>query len=423
MAETRVRRVFLALLVVPLIADCGSARPATKPPAKATPECELDMKSPAAIMKVDLGFERKLQERVKGALAAGVRLDELSNKVEEEVATACSKLAKELGAGEEDIIPKQAGPGKEAEAACAAAVKVIGKIKKKLGADTTLAVEMEPPTCEVPLDAVLDCVAECDTDIKEKDLKAECVGGKTVGKCSGKCDGTCTLPKGGPKCDGNCGGSCDGKCDGDIKGSCDGKCEGKCDGKESKAKCTGVCEGKCIGKVKSSCSGKCEGACDSRCEMTAKSDCPGTCAGECSVEFKEPKCTGTPQLPEAKSECKASCGAKVNQELDCKPAKVVVKLSGKTDVRAATDLKRALETHLPALAKVTLRTDAALAEVTRDVEASLKGVRSAAQEGGRAAEKVGGCIAGSLKSEADAAASIKSSVKASASVTAAASGE
>jgi hypothetical protein len=64
-----------------------------------------------------------------------------------------------------------------------------------------------------------------------------------------------------------------------------------------------------------------------------------------------------------------------------------------------------------------------LGEVTSSVEASLKGVQSAVTEGGPAAQKVGGCIATSLESEADAAASIKLSVKASASVTAAAGGE
>ena len=423
MAEMRVGKLILALVVAPLVADCGGARPATKPTAKEAPACDLDLRTPAAIMKADLGFERKLQERVKGALAAGVRLQQLADKVEEGVTTACTKLAKEVGASEKDVLPKESGPGKEAEAACTAAAKAIAKTKKKLGADTTFAVDIEPPVCDVPLDAVVDCVAECDTDIKEKDLKAECVGGKASGKCTGKCDGNCTLPKGGPKCEGNCAGSCDGKCDSDIKGSCEGKCEGKCDGKESKGKCAGVCEGKCAGKVKSSCSGKCEGACDARCEMTGKTECAGTCTGECSVEFKEPKCTGTPQLPEAKPECKSACGVKVNQELDCRPAKVVVKLSGKTDVRAATDLKRALEVHLPALASATLRMQDQMTEVTDGVQSSLKGVQSGVQEGGRAAAKVAGCIESTLKTQADAAASLKLSVKASASVTAAASGE
>jgi hypothetical protein len=424
MAAKHVGKAILGLVVFPLLADCGAARPAAKPSGKASPTCDLDLKSPATIMKADLRFERKLQERVKGALAAGVRLGELGAKVEEDVTTACSKLAKELGASEKDITPKQSGPGKEAEAACTAAVKMIGKVKKKLGADTTWTAEIEPPACEVPLDAVVDCVAECDTDIKEKDLKADCVGGKASGKCAGSCGGTCTLTKGGPKCEGSCAGSCDGKCDSDIKGSCDGKCEGKCDGKESKAKCDGVCEGKCQGKVKASCSGKCEGSCNARCEMTAKTECPGTCTGECSVDFKEPKCTGTPQLPEAKSECKASCGVKVNQELDCKPAKVVIKLSGnKADTQAATNLKRALEIHVPALAMVALRMQESLSELTSSVAASLKGVQSAVTEGGPAAQKVGGCIATSLESEADAAASIKLSVKASASVTAAAGGD
>jgi hypothetical protein len=422
MAAKHVGKAILGLVVFPLLADCGAARPAAKPAAKATAACDLDLKSPAAIMKADLRLERKLQERVKAALAGGVRLGELGAKVEEEVTTACSKLAKELGASEKDIIPKQAGPGKEAEAACAAAVKMIGKVKKKLG-DTTLAVEMEPPACEVPLDSVVDCVAECDTDIKEKDLKAECVGGKASGRCSGQCGGTCTLMKGGPKCEGSCAGSCDGKCDSDIKGSCAGKCDGKCDGKDSKTKCAGVCEGKCDGKVKASCSGKCEGACDARCEMTGKAECPGTCTGECNVDFKEPKCTGTPQLPEAKRECKASCGVKVNQELVCAPAKVVVKLTGKADTHAATNLKRALEANLPALAKVTLRMQEALSEATSSVAASLKGVQSDLKDGGAAAQEVGGCIAATLESEADAAASIKLSVKASASVTAAAGGD
>jgi hypothetical protein len=48
-----------------------------------------------------------------------------------EVVTACSNLAKDLGAKDDDLKPKEDGPGKKAEAACDVATKLVGEFKAK----------------------------------------------------------------------------------------------------------------------------------------------------------------------------------------------------------------------------------------------------------------------------------------------------
>jgi hypothetical protein len=420
MAAKRIGGAILALVVPPLLLGCGGSKPASKPSGKAPAACKLDLKDPDAIMKAELGFEeRKLEERVKSALAAGARLEPLATKVEDEVSAACRRLAQDLGANEKDVLPKQEGPGKAAEAACATAAKTLTKVKRKLGPDASVDVKVEPPFCEVPLDDVVECSADCDGDIKQEELKADCEGGKVTGKCKGKCEGACTV-KSDPKCAGSCSGSCEGKCDSDINGRCEGKCQGKCDGKESKGNCEGVCEGKCTGKVKASCSGKCEGACSGECETTGRAECPGKCATGCSVALAEPKCSGNVRVPDTTNECKASCRAKLNAELSCRPATVVVKVTNAKSADNASKLTRALEASLPALAKVNLRMDAELVEVTASVHSALEDMRKALSEGGAAARKVESCLAAALKTEADSTTSIKKSLKGSAAVGAAA---
>jgi hypothetical protein len=420
MAAKRIGGAILALVVTPLLLDCGGSKAVSKKPGAApAAACKLDLKNPEAIMKAELGLERKLEERVKSALAASARLEPLATKTEEQVTAACRRLAQDLGASESEVIPKDTGPGKEAETACKVAAKRLTKLKRKLGADAQLDVKAEPPACEAPLDDVVDCSAECDGDIKQEDLKAECEGGKITGKCEGKCEGNC-LVKAGGKCDGTCAGSCEGKCDSDIKGRCDGKCQGKCDGKESKGTCEGVCEGKCAGKVKASCSGKCEGSCSGECETSGKSECPGLCSGGCDKPLREPKCSGNVKLPDTTNECKANCRTKLNADLVCKPAKVSVSASSAKDPQGASKLKNALQASLPALAKINLRMNAALVEVTESVHASLKGMKKAVSGEGAAGRKVEGCLTAALKTEGDATAAITKSVKGSAAVATAA---
>ena len=280
----------LAVAVAPLLVDCGGGMPGVPGPPGG---CEVDIANPQAIMDAQFGLDASIEGKLKAGLAAGANLQKLAVQIEGDVAAACGGLAKDLGASDEDIAPKEEGPGKKAEAACNAAVKMIGEVKAK--AAGSLTVDVVPPKCSASMDAMADCAATCDANIEPGKAEVSCEGGEISGSCEAECNGTCTL-EAGAECEGSCGGSCEGSCEADFSGTCEGKCDGKCDGKDSKAECKGTCEGKCEGTGKGKCGGTCKGKCDASCTMEAKGECKGSCSGECSVEMKAPKCSGEVML-------------------------------------------------------------------------------------------------------------------------------
>jgi hypothetical protein len=377
--------------------------------------CPADISDPSAVMAANFGLQGELEGKVKAALAAGASLQQIGAQIEGDVAAACGDLAKDLGAT--DIEPKEAGPGKKAEAACNAAVAALGALKAK--ASAKLSVDVVPPKCSASMSAMADCAASCDATVKPGEAKVQCEGGEISGKCEGECKGSCTV-EAGAQCEGTCGGTCNGACEGSVSGKCDGTCNGKCDGKDSKGKCAGVCDGKCEGNAAAACNGTCKGKCEASCTMSGKAKCEGTCSGGCSVEIKEPKCSGEVKPPEMSAECKANCDAQVQGKVECQPARVAVKLEGAADAAAGAKLKAAIEKNLPAILKVSLGMKGRLEGVMANVKASLEGVQAAVSGGGSAALKVAGCFAGSLKAQAEASAQINVSVKASASASASA---
>ena len=412
------------ILAVPLIVDCGAMKGIPGAPKMpdvpgAPGSCPANIADADALMAANFGLDGELEGKVKASLAAGADLQKIAADLEAEVATACGNLAKDLGATDADLKPKEDGPGKKAEAACNAAVKLIGEVKAKAAAKVT--VKAQPPVCTASINAMADCAGKCDAKIKPGEAKVTCEGGKLSGKCDAKCEGSCDV-EAGAKCEGTCGGTCKGDCSAEISGKCDGTCNGKCDGKDSKAKCAGTCEGTCKGgKVDATCKGECKGECDATCTVQAKGECKGTCSGSCSAEFKEPKCSGTVKPPEMSAECKAHCNASVNGKVECKPATVSVVVTASADAAAAAKLKAAFEKDLPALFKVTLGMEGKLKDIEANVKASLEGVKAAVTSGGAAALKVGGCFAASIKAQVDASVQINVSVKASASASGSAS--
>lgn len=406
----------VGLLASPfLFVNCGGKGLGGLPGAPGLPgSCPADIADASAIMQANFGLKGELEGKVKAALSAGAHLQKMAVDMEAEVAMACGNLAKDLGAT--DIEPKEAGPGKKAEAACNAAVKALGEVKAK--ASGSLKVDVVPPKCSASMDAMASCAAECDATIEPGSAKVECEGGEISGKCSGECSGTCTV-EAGATCEGSCGAECSGTCEGSISGQCNGKCTGKCDGKDvTGAACKGTCDGKCEGEAKAKCDGTCKGSCSASCSMQGKADCSGSCSGGCSVEVEAPKCSGEVKPPEMSAECQANCDTKVSAEVECQPASVTVSIAGAADAEAATKLKAALEANLPALLKVTLGMKGKAEGAIDAVKASVEGVQAAVTGGGDAALKVGGCLAASLKAQADASVSINVSVKASASASA-----
>src|SRR6478752_1805724 len=243
------------ILAFPMIVDCGNMKGI--PGAPAVPGvpggCPADIANADAIMNANFGLKGELEGKAKGALAAGADLQKIGADVEAEVTAACSNLAKDLGATDADLKPKEEGPGKKADAACAAAVKILGEIKAKAG--VKFKVDVKPPVCSASVNAMADCAGKCDANVKPGSAKVTCEGGKLSGKCDAKCEGTCDVEAG---------------------AKCEGTCDGKCDGKNTKGKCAGTCDGKCTGKADATCKAECKGECNATCTMQAKGECKGT---------------------------------------------------------------------------------------------------------------------------------------------------
>lgn len=412
----------LALASIPLLTECKKL-PGGMP--KGMPDvpggsCPANIADAQAIMSANFGMKADVEAKVKNALSAGATLQALSADIEAQVTEACTGIAKDLGADDAALAPKEDGPGKKAEAACDAAAKLIGDFKAKAKAKVT--VDVKPPKCEASMDATLDCAAKCDATVQPGSAKVTCEGGEISGKCDAKCEGSCTV-EAGAACEGECSGECKGECSAEISGKCDGTCEGTCDGKNTKGKCTGTCQGKCKGKAEAQCSGSCKGSCTASCEMKAKGECKGTCSGKCSVEMKEPKCSGEVKPPKMSADCQAKCDSEVNAKATCTPPSVFVKIEGAADAEGAAKLRATLSKNLPALLKVSLGMKAKLEAAQESVKVGLENVQATVQGAGADALKVAGCFAASIKAQADASVSLNVSVKASASASASASGK
>src|SRR6187401_3614085 len=188
--------VAAALLISPLLMDCGKKGMGGVPGADAIPGggaipggCPANIADANALMAANFGLQGELEGKVKAALAAGADLQQIAGSLEAEVALACGNLAKDLGASDADLKPKEDGPGKKAEAACNAAVKFVNDVKAK--AKGSLKVDVKPPRCSASMSVVADCAGKCDATVKPGSAKVECEGGKISGECTGKCEGEC----------------------------------------------------------------------------------------------------------------------------------------------------------------------------------------------------------------------------------------
>jgi hypothetical protein len=347
--------------------------------------------------------------KIKGFLNASFGLQKAVGDMRVELTSACADLAKGLGVPEAEI--KDEDPDKATEKACnAAAAKVSATMKA--GASGQITVEIDPPKCYVPIDAMTKCLDACGSPIKGGKLEASCKGGEIAGKCDAECKGSCSADVG-AECKGTCKAACQGKCDINFKGTCGGKCDGKCEGKASAgAKCDGTCEGKCDAGASGTCGGTCEGKCSGSCEMKAKAKCEGTCSGGCSAELKAPKCTGEFEPPSVDPSCQLQCTAKTAADIHCAPPDVRIVAKGK----ASADLNKfvtALQISIPRIAKIQLGSAKRIGTIVAGVVKAGADVTSVATSAGGEAIA---CVAAGVKASAAASVSIDVNVKASASV-------
>lgn len=418
--RSRIRQGVLAtataIALIPLLTNCGKMPGGMPGVPGGGGSCPSNLDG---IASASWGLDAKLEGKVKAGLAAAMSLKDISAKLEADVVTACGTLAKDLGAKDEDLKPKGDGPGKKAEAACNAAAKMLGEVKAKVKGQ--ISVKAQPPKCEASIDAMANCAAKCDANIKPGEVDVKCEGGKLSGSCSGSCSGTCSV-EAGAQCTGTCSGECKGSCEASFSGKCDGTCEGKCEGKNATGKCAGTCEGKCTGGGSGSCGGKCSGTCSASCDVEAKGECKGTCSGECSVKMEAPKCSGEVKPPEMSAECKGSCDAQVSGKVECTPPMVAIDISGSADAAAAAKLKTVLAKDLPMLLKITMGMKGPLEKAAAGAKASVEGAGAVVKGGADAALKVGGCMTAAIQAQVQASVSINVSVKASASASASAGG-
>ncbi|HEX7664411.1 MAG TPA: hypothetical protein VF407_07875, partial [Polyangiaceae bacterium] len=392
---------------------CGSVpKVPGAPDLPSAPGCP-DFSSADAVEKTDFVATFKIQADAATKLKAGVEaaadIQAFSAKLDADLKDACGGLAKDLG----DTTDYKTG-----QDACKGAVKIMGDVKAKLGGSVKIGLDVVPPRCEADMSVMTDCAGSCDASVKGGSAKVECEPGKLSGSCDAQCSGTCDM-KASAKCDG----TCEGSCDATFKGTCGGTCNGKCDGKSVKGTCNGNCEGSCDASAKGSCGGKCSGSC----ELKAAAKCDGTCTGSCSAEMKAPKCTGEVKPPQMSAECKAHCDAQVNSKLDCKPAKVVLRIEGAADAKLAATYKGAIEKNLPGVLKIAEGMAKQAGEVATNVQAVVEGLQGGVEGMAKASSdpiaggKLGACVAAPFKGAIDAAASVKANVNVSVDVKASAS--
>jgi hypothetical protein len=151
----------------------------------------------------------------------------------------------------------------------------------------------------------------------------------------------------------------------------------------------------------------------------ASGECSGECRGGCSVEWQEPRCTGTVRAPQASAECQADCDARIDARAECTPGSTEIAVDGNLgDMEDRVGrMRAALSAGLPRIgqmrAKVQRLADSGrvLAQRARDVPNAVGdlGVTAAA------------CATQSAAVVANAFASVSVSVDVSVSVSASAS--
>jgi hypothetical protein len=404
--------IVFAGLTAPFALNCGGKLPGLPGVPNVAGNCP-DMTKVEAIESFDFEKEFKLNAdaaaKVKAGAGAAAEIKELQAKIDGDLKTACTNLAHDLGG---------TGDYANAEDACKAAVKVMGEVKAKFGANAQLKLEFNEPRCSVDVNAYADCAGSCDATLKGGKAEVKCEGGKLQGQCSGQCSGECDASAAAA-----CSGECSGSCDAEVSGACSGKCDGKCDGKVMDAKANGQCSGKCEGKCSGNIHGSCKGKCGGSCKMSAAASCQGTCSGSCSVQMQAPKCSGKVEPPKMTAECKAKCDAKLNAKAECTPPHVSLRVVGAADAQAAAKYQAAIEKNLPAILNIAIGMKAHLDSLQEEFGTVQAGVSASLEAAGDPQTKLRltACVMEPVKGALDAVAKVQASVSVSVNVQASAS--
>lgn len=350
-------------------------------------------------------------QKLEAFLSASADFTASAGELEGSLLAACTDIAQKLEVPAAELQPPPNEPAVKVVCGAASAHLKAELTDLRAQAKLKVAVEAEPPRCEVSMDAYAACAAECDVNVQPGQVDLQCEGGEIVGTCKGECTGSCSA-----EVAGKCGGECEGTCEGGCGGTCHGACDGTC----SATNAAGECEGKCSGTCHGTCSAKCKGTCSGECWVKGNAQCSGECKGGCSVAYEAPRCTGNVTPPQMDADCKASCDAKLQAKAECKPGHVSVSVKGKvkTDVEARlAKVRAALESSWGAVVLARAR----LERVGASAQAMVKTAESVPGAIGELGIGAAGCATQAAGGILRASASISVSVQASASISGAAS--
>src|ERR1700742_256101 len=140
--------LFLGSVVFNCAAVNSAANKAGVPGA---PKCP-DMTQVDAILDYDWAGNFKINAEAGGTLKAGaaaaVSIKGFADQIDADLTTACTQISKDLG---------QPGTEKGGEAACKAAIKIVGDVKAKLGANAKFALTVQEPKCHADMNVMASC--------------------------------------------------------------------------------------------------------------------------------------------------------------------------------------------------------------------------------------------------------------------------
>jgi len=361
--------LFATLIALPLLgAGCSEDNPISDATSAL---CCDDFEVGADLSGADFDLSGEADVRFKAFAQAGSDLAAVATATLDDVRLACENIARDLGATEAQVTMAEGTSGRAAVTAwCDLAV---AQIDAKIGANGSgelgarLAINFEPPACEIAVNATLDCKGGCNVEAGcEVDAEPPtCTGGKLTVECSGSCMGEANAAV---SCTGECTGSCTGSCTATAEApsiQCQGRCEGECtanangggSGFAADGTCNGFCSGTCTpmgGTAMASCEGTCQGTCSATCN--AQAGVKFTCDGECMGEFEAPKCEGgkLEVACEMDAECEASCDASASAKAECQPPRLEIgyELTASATAETQFELEAAvasLEVNLPAI--------------------------------------------------------------------------
>jgi hypothetical protein len=309
--------------------------------------------------------------RVHGFMQACSDLGEVAKTAKGAVMTACSGIAKDLGAQDtwtalgdsDDAISNGNGTG-----ACDAAKAKIQAIMTA-NANAGFALIVSRPPCVPDFKAEASCEASCQAQqtCDPGTVETRCDPGKLSVVCQNNCAAQ---------------GCCEGRAD--VKANCEGSCEAECDGQ-----CSGMCtddsghqtmnDPSCHGKCSAHCSGTCSGRCTIDASAGVQCGANVTCEGGCTGSFTQPTCETVVNPPKCTIDatCLDSCQTMAVAHAVCDPP--TVKLEADASVSAdVAKLVATIDTNLPPLIQTAEREAHFASNLVANVSASGQAVLQAA---------------------------------------------